>query len=88
MSFCHFLHSSVFSYFIKFLPFFLIYLEIHDYSKNNVFCLQTETGSAAANKNLTGAQVCISVGVIRACGLKVSVVINSLFFPQLTSAEW
>ena len=35
--------------------------------------LQTETGAAAANKNLTGAQVCLSVGVIRACGLKVRI---------------
>ena len=26
----------------------------------------------AANKNLSGAQVCISVGAIRASGLKVS----------------
>ena len=26
----------------------------------------------AANKNLSGVQVCISVGVIRASGLKVS----------------
>ncbi|KAH3835312.1 hypothetical protein DPMN_108663, partial [Dreissena polymorpha] len=34
--------------------------------------VQSETGVAAANKNLSGAQVCVSVGVLRACGLKAA----------------
>ncbi|XP_053399357.1 C2 domain-containing protein 3-like [Mercenaria mercenaria] len=45
-------------------------MDVTVHYKNQV--MQSETGAAAANKNLGGAQVCISVGVIRACGLKAS----------------
>lgn len=38
--------------------------------KNQV--IQSETSIAAAHKNLAGSQVCISVTVVRACGLKAA----------------
>lgn len=61
--------KSIFQENLSWNPMFYFHSKVFDITLLWLDLLQNDT--EAANKNLMGSQVCISVGVIRASGLKV-----------------
>lgn len=49
-------------------------LHLKDYSNRKALLFQSDATFTTLSRNIAGSQVCLSVGVMRAAGLKVRVV--------------